>query len=1111
MMKCHSNHLETDFAFLNGTKIHVTDYDVGKTTGTLKCRNGHRMVFVNGKQMKKHFRHKYDYDIKKQSPMSCWHKRMQSLFDDTDTEVVFEKISETQISNRRADVYLKNSNTVIELQHSEIDSANVICRDNDYKCHNVNVIWIIDGNMDDVECEELNDGYLINFKNDWKYKSFAYTYDYILLNIGERMFKIPIKEVCMKMIIVKNFVSLDRVVSVLKNNANDVLNLWIDDNEKKARLTVQQKGAGNGKTYGIWKSIANNPDKETFFILSSQHTAKDVIMKELDDQAERNEYHLQNMKNRESANYRGRQYLCQYYHEKKNKKVNVIIGTVLSFLNALVENNDHHVSSDFFHSLIESGIHNGFNKVDTYTGRIRYAGESLYLNRTAELWIDESQDLSCDYYTIFMKLLIKTKIDIVIIGDKLQSLEHVDNFITMACASRSTKQVEIVNNPSVNLNHRIKVTNMAQEVNNLVHFEKYELPSIAIFDQSKLENIYDEKAIEIINTPDEEKLARELESYIKNIIKIVDLEVNSHDYKPNDFLFLFPIMKNNYIANELETKLNEYWIDKLNPDEFVEYVQIHKHEEGQVINTTESKDKTRIMSIKASKGDGRNVVFVLNCTEKNLKILSKYECNLIYESLFHVALTRSKKKTYFGLCKNNDDIHERFGKCEYVEFIPKISTNISLKTLKQYIDDTSLINLMKENGVKIIADDDSTVSNPTIDWEYHCLRHALYYNYALLYIIQNSNSYNSQIIAILKKISDLVVIIKSPAEFYRYLRLCYKDKTELEYFPLCNMSKKDVYQSYFNEIKKYMEKIIIDCGSAELCKSLLDYDPLRALFVKYMIDVYRNQSHHSTTPMTIYKILDFYKKDGSIYSEFINESATIKPLVKEVMKELYVSDIQWNIEHVIQYNSHDNLYFSMFSKFEFIGNNHDTIFILHLVTDYSKVSFWDIQIELLLKRFLLYDPNDKGTDIRKFLNKKIKVYIISLKQKRHYLVDWEWDSKPDNRRLISIEIKKAIVSHLMTYCKQLYTLISFVKEHKKDDLKAKKYTSPFIYISGLFEESKCIAFFFKELHNVCKKDVNEGRRIISSYESFADYYNDRMYYLCDDFLDLCDSDEDLWD
>ena len=36
MMKCHSNHLETDFAFLNGTKIHVTDYDVGKTTGTLK-------------------------------------------------------------------------------------------------------------------------------------------------------------------------------------------------------------------------------------------------------------------------------------------------------------------------------------------------------------------------------------------------------------------------------------------------------------------------------------------------------------------------------------------------------------------------------------------------------------------------------------------------------------------------------------------------------------------------------------------------------------------------------------------------------------------------------------------------------------------------------------------------------------------------------------------------------------------------------------------------------------------------------------------------------------------------------------------------------------------
>ena len=95
-----------------------------------------------------------------------------------------------------------------------------------------------------------------------------------------------------------------------------------DDNEKKAHLTVQQKGAGNGKTYGIWKSIANNKNKETFFILTSQHTAKDVIMKELEDQIERNEYHLSNMREGESTNHNGRQYLWQYTHKKTNKNTN---------------------------------------------------------------------------------------------------------------------------------------------------------------------------------------------------------------------------------------------------------------------------------------------------------------------------------------------------------------------------------------------------------------------------------------------------------------------------------------------------------------------------------------------------------------------------------------------------------------------------------------------------------------------------------------------------------------------------------------------------------------------------------------------------------------------
>ena len=53
------------------------------------------------------------------------------------------------------------------------------------------------------------------------------------------------------------------------------------------------------------------------------------------------------------------------------------------------------------------------------------------------------------------------------------------------------------------------------------------------------------------------------------------------------------------------------------------------------------------MSIRASKGDGRKVVFILGCNERSLKLCSKGDINLLYESHFHVALTRSKYKIYY--------------------------------------------------------------------------------------------------------------------------------------------------------------------------------------------------------------------------------------------------------------------------------------------------------------------------------------------------------------------------------------------------------------------------------------------------------------------------------
>jgi len=109
---------------------------------------------------KNHFRHKNLNDVSGY-PMSDWHIKWQSYF--PDTEVDFKKFNDIQIKNRRADIVIKEYNIIIEIQHSLIDDSNVICRDNDYKQHNMNLIWIIDGNTQDIELEELSTGNFFNY------------------------------------------------------------------------------------------------------------------------------------------------------------------------------------------------------------------------------------------------------------------------------------------------------------------------------------------------------------------------------------------------------------------------------------------------------------------------------------------------------------------------------------------------------------------------------------------------------------------------------------------------------------------------------------------------------------------------------------------------------------------------------------------------------------------------------------------------------------------------------------------------------------------------------------------------------------------------------------
>ena len=319
--------------------------------------------------------------------MTDWHANWQSKF--PVTEIWYRK-KEGQIKDRRADIVIEKYNMIIEIQHSNIDDANVTCRDNDYKLHNKELIWVVDGNTPDVKLEELSNGqFLIIFNEDWKYKSFSHTYDFILLDISEKIFKIPVKKVTTTMIKLKEYKLIDDVVSKLQTNPKKVWDLWDDDNSCKCNLILLQKGAGNGKTYGLWKEVLENPDKETFIILATKHSEKAVILNELKDQKKRNEFHIkQNVHNEEikgipKDNEVCKQYNLKYSHKTNDRKVTVIIATVDSFYYNITTMNVN--CSDPFSSLVPNFMNEGATKVNSNNGAFRFAGERICLNKKTQM------------------------------------------------------------------------------------------------------------------------------------------------------------------------------------------------------------------------------------------------------------------------------------------------------------------------------------------------------------------------------------------------------------------------------------------------------------------------------------------------------------------------------------------------------------------------------------------------------------------------------------------------------------------------------------------------------------------------------------------------------
>jgi len=429
--------------------------------------------------------------------------------------------------------------------------------------------------------------------------------------------------------------------------------------------------------------------------------------------------------------------------------------------------------------------------------------------------------------------------------------------------------------------------------------------------------------------------------------------------------------------------------------------------------------------------------------------------------------------------------------------------------------------LLKNNGIEEIQEEKSVGPSKVkqqVDWEYHCIRRAIYLQYAIFSIFEknqdNNNFCKSQLKRILDKISKLNVNPLLPPDFYNYMK-SFNGKhlgdpeSEMKVIPLCNMSRKPIYNTYMHKIKKQIEKNITEYKKDNL--SLSKQSSIEAVLQWYVIELFTRKQYCQTNPTTIYNIIDhFEKEDSTKITELLHESETIKNTMTKVMTEILMTDqtVQWNIEHMIELDGKCCEEFQIWNRdLPILGFGEKNVYHFMFQSDLNKLNFWDTMIKIMIERFLLFNPANKGKDVEKFKDKKIKTYVFVLKQNKCEIIDYEWD----NQTNFSIELKQlvrnAVVKYFSTFTKQLYYYCLFVK---KSDIWKENFTSPYHYIATNYSQTYYVRDFFQNLHERHKDNKVFVKNITDNYDIFCKKMTEKIEEMGNRFFGFTEQNDDEW-
>jgi hypothetical protein len=1101
---------DTQNAYVNDRKYNIKEFlenrelikSILSGEENLKDLSGNILTYACGQKVSPYFRRCNPIP----TPMTEWHLGWQNNFEEH-TEIIHDNVG--QIKSRRADVDL-NENAVIEFQYSPISQKEVDERAHDYALCGKKIIWIVYGdNTIIVSNLTHSQRVFLEFTGEpWKYNAFVNT-DFIYIDIESKLYKVyPIK-VKSSMIDVSNPILKTEFIQKIKKNEE----LFEGYDVPQTRLYVKQMGAGNGKTYGIIQLIQDPNFKHynTLLYLTKQHSAVHVIYSEINDQQGRGD-----LNGIEIIQYDhiSKKHIIKFRNPPAKEERRIIIGTFDSFMHSLADKSCSGVNK--FQAMIDSIIDTEELRCSK-DGTIKFTNKGVKLNKRTLLIGDEMQDLPVNYAKAIFKIMRDRYVDFYAVGDKLQSISFKENAFTFL--EEDPPETLVTRFTPVNICRRFNHPKLIEFVNKVIPFEKYKLPCIStnksdIVDTENPLNIFKGQTVYANGTKD-----KKIEEEVEKLMYYYTREVVENNCQPNDFLIVNLFVKKNPLVEEFHLAIREFWKDKNekkgNSETYVLTSYFHKSETGTSIDLSESDEATRIVSTHASKGDGRDIVFVIGFTEKGLKMYDGSENSLIYDSLLHVALTRMKKKLYLRYVDNSDDVCKKIkesGFDEICDFPPdfSINKNMYLEKLISKNYETlynsfvePIINKSRQQKINF-----ESMDTQIIDTKHHDLRYGCMNLIALLCIYkQVSYEQKKHIFKVLENIvKSPIIYYSSRKKYYFALKTNNKKKEHEKTIPFYSYEdKKGDYHKYFKILRRgvtdvviFLQRFLEDPEE----NNISDLSYINCIILHHLLEIRVRYEY------TLFNVSDLYDFIHSYSHSQEDDKHKYKDEHYKLMNQvnLHFNSIYHRYKNLCYNYSQNvslqgNTSFGLLQSFNIIGYDENTVLNLILKPQFNEMNYNECLVHSVCDTHLLKNSHKENNVFKKINGKNVVHCVCALNLEEPYLFEWNID---DNIDLIKNEFP-LIQNTLHTLFVKMYLqdhdyILQFYKFYRFNEFNDPlKFINHFLdiyekHVNSKETSRKFFPSYIKEFFITIKFLIKQ-KNIFKDKIKLLEMYDDDSYFL----------------